>query len=110
MKNLGSILIVPFFLFALSGQVFGQQVLIDQGVRVEGLWCFPSYSDTLSWLFLPDEARLALDDALVWISERYGSQLEALRWVDAHQATQNHPVDLSTLRLHLAARHIQNPY
>ena len=63
MKNLGSILIVPFFLFALSGQVFGQQVLIDQGVRVEGLWCFPSYSDTLSWLFLPDEARLALDDA-----------------------------------------------
>ncbi|UWR05832.1 penicillin acylase family protein [Ruegeria sp. B32] len=37
-------------------------------------------------------ARLALDDALVWISERYGSQLESLRWGDAHQATHDHPV------------------
>jgi penicillin amidase len=37
-------------------------------------------------------ARLALDDALVWISERYGSALESLRWGDAHQATQDHPV------------------
>ncbi|MCB0854969.1 MAG: hypothetical protein KDD63_22260, partial [Bacteroidetes bacterium] len=63
MKNIGSFLLVPFFLFALSEQVFGQQVLLDQGVRVEGLWCFPSYSDSLSWLFLPEEARLALDDA-----------------------------------------------
>lgn len=39
-----------------------------------------------------DMARLALDDALVWISERYGSALESLRWGDAHQATQDHPV------------------
>ncbi|SHE43563.1 penicillin amidase [Ruegeria intermedia] len=39
-----------------------------------------------------DMARLALDDALVWISERYGSQLESLRWGDAHQATHYHPV------------------
>ncbi len=38
-----------------------------------------------------DMARLALDDALVWISERYGSALESLRWGDAHQATQDHP-------------------
>lgn len=39
-----------------------------------------------------DMARLALDDALVWISERYGGQLESLRWGDAHQATHDHPV------------------
>ncbi|WP_170338377.1 penicillin acylase family protein [Ruegeria arenilitoris] len=39
-----------------------------------------------------DMARLALDDALVWISERYGSQLESLRWGDAHQATHDHTV------------------
>jgi penicillin amidase len=38
-----------------------------------------------------DMARLALDDALVWIEERYGSQIEALRWGDAHQATHDHP-------------------
>jgi penicillin G amidase len=38
-----------------------------------------------------DMARLALDDALVWITERYGSTLESLRWGDAHQATHDHP-------------------
>ena len=37
-------------------------------------------------------ARLALDDALVWIGERYGTALESLRWGDAHQATHDHPV------------------
>ncbi len=36
-------------------------------------------------------ARLALDDAIIWISERYGPALESLRWGDAHQATQDHP-------------------
>ena len=39
-----------------------------------------------------DMARLALDDALIWIAERYGSQLESLRRGDAHQATHDHPV------------------
>ncbi len=38
-----------------------------------------------------DMARLALDDAIIWISERYGTALESLRWGDAHQATQDHP-------------------
>ncbi|WP_372893870.1 penicillin acylase family protein [Rhodosalinus sp.] len=37
-----------------------------------------------------DIARLALDDALVWIGERYGDDLESLRWGDAHQATHDH--------------------
>ena len=39
-----------------------------------------------------DMARLALDDALVWIEERYGTALESLRWGDAHQATHDHEV------------------
>ncbi|KIC22363.1 penicillin acylase family protein [Leisingera sp. ANG-Vp] len=39
-----------------------------------------------------DMARLALDDALIWIEERYGDALESLRWGDAHQAAQDHPV------------------
>ncbi len=39
-----------------------------------------------------DMARLALDDALIWIGERYGTALESLRWGDAHQATHDHPV------------------
>ncbi len=39
-----------------------------------------------------DIARLALDDALVWIAERHPGTLESLRWGDAHQATHDHPV------------------
>ncbi|RVV99786.1 penicillin acylase family protein [Mesobaculum littorinae] len=39
-----------------------------------------------------DMARLALDDALIWISEHYGTSLESLRWGDAHEATHDHPV------------------
>ncbi|MBB3994502.1 penicillin amidase [Sulfitobacter undariae] len=47
-----------------------------------------------------DMARLALDDALLEISQKYGSGLETLRWGDAHQATQDHPVlgDVPLLR------------
>ncbi len=40
----------------------------------------------------PEMARLALDDALLWINETWGLQLESLRWGDAHQATHDHPV------------------
>ena len=39
-----------------------------------------------------DLARLALDDAILWIEERYGPALESLRWGDAHQATHDHTV------------------
>lgn len=39
-----------------------------------------------------DVARLALDDALIWIDEKYGRNLESLHWGDAHQATHDHQV------------------
>ena len=39
-----------------------------------------------------DMARLALDDALIWIEETWGPALETLRWGDAHQATHDHAV------------------
>ncbi len=39
-----------------------------------------------------DIARLALDDALVWIAERHPGTLESLRWGDAHEATHDHQV------------------
>ena len=39
-----------------------------------------------------DIARLALDDALIWIDETYGDALESLRWGDAHQATHDHQI------------------
>lgn len=37
-------------------------------------------------------ASAALDDALLWLGEKYGGKLEALRWGDAHQATHDHQV------------------
>lgn len=37
-------------------------------------------------------ARTALDDALLWIAENHGGELEALRWGDAHEATHDHQV------------------
>ncbi len=39
-----------------------------------------------------DIARQSLDDALVWIGDRYGPNLESLRWGDAHEARHDHEV------------------
>ncbi|NJM82637.1 MAG: penicillin acylase family protein, partial [Tabrizicola sp.] len=39
-----------------------------------------------------DLARIALDDALLELSERYGRNIESWRWGDAHQAMHDHPV------------------
>ncbi len=39
-----------------------------------------------------DMARMSLDDALTEIGETWGSALESLRWGDAHEAVQDHPV------------------
>ncbi|MDD9721684.1 penicillin acylase family protein [Sulfitobacter sp. PR48] len=60
--------------------------------NVEGasVWCDVRQSAPVETC--PDMARLALDDALLWINEHWGTQLESLRWGDAHQATHDHPV------------------
>jgi hypothetical protein len=39
-----------------------QQVQIDRGARVEGLWCFPSAANPKNWYYLPQTARLASDE------------------------------------------------
>ncbi|MBL9054295.1 MAG: penicillin acylase family protein, partial [Tabrizicola sp.] len=39
-----------------------------------------------------DLSRMALDDALLSLSETYGPRLESWRWGDAHQAAHDHPV------------------
>jgi penicillin amidase len=39
-----------------------------------------------------DIARMALDDALLQLTETYGPAIESWRWGDAHQAAQDHPV------------------
>lgn len=39
-----------------------------------------------------DIARMALDDALVDLTQRYGPDIGSWRWGDAHEARQDHPV------------------
>ena len=36
-------------------------------------------------------AKAALDDAIIWIKDTYGLDLQSLRWGDAHEATHDHP-------------------
>lgn len=55
-----------------------------------GIWCDVLQSAPVETC--TDIARLALDDALVWITENVGSDVTALRWGDQHQAIQDHPV------------------
>jgi penicillin amidase len=61
-------------------------------------WCDVKQSSPIETC--TDIARMALDDALVWINENYGTALESLRWGDAHQAAHDHQVlgDVPVLR------------
>ena len=64
--------------------------LVFRDVDGAGAWCDVLQSAPVETC--SEMARLALDDALIWINETWGPQLESLRWGDAHQATQDHPV------------------
>ena len=68
----------PLFIERVYRDIFGASIWCDvlQSAPVENC---------------SDIARLALDDALLWVTETYGSALESLRWGDAHQATHDHP-------------------
>ena len=55
-----------------------------------GIWCDVIRTSDIE--SCPEIARLALDDALLWISEQYGDNLESLRWGDAHEAQHDHQV------------------
>lgn len=86
--------------------------LADQYTQVEPLFIERVYKDVNGasvWCDViqsapvescTDMARFALDDALLWIDERYGQALESLQWGDAHQAAHDHPVlgDVPLLR------------
>ncbi|KHA52297.1 penicillin acylase family protein [Sulfitobacter geojensis] len=69
----------PLFIERVFRDVNGASVWCDvlQSARVEDC---------------AEMARLALDDALLWINETWGPELESLRWGDAHQATHDHQV------------------
>lgn len=54
-----------------------------------GVWCDVLQSAPVETC--SDIARMALDDALVWLGDNYGATLESLRWGNAHVATHDHP-------------------
>ncbi|MBT9383232.1 penicillin acylase family protein [Pseudooceanicola sp. CBS1P-1] len=53
-------------------------------------WCDVVQTETVETC--DQIAQQSLDAALLWIKERYGDNLESLRWGDVHQAAQDHPV------------------
>ncbi len=70
-----------------------QPVFIERVYRnTEGasVWCDVIQSAAVE--SCTDIARIALDEALLGLVERYGPAVESWRWGDAHQATHNHPV------------------
>jgi penicillin amidase len=60
--------------------------------NIEGaaVWCDVIQSAAVETC--ADIARIALDDALLQLTETNGPDLESWRWGDAHQATHDHPV------------------
>lgn len=55
-----------------------------------GVWCDVIQSAAVE--SCAEIARIALDEALLRLSERWGNNMESWRWGDAHQATHDHPV------------------
>jgi penicillin G amidase len=53
------------------------------------VWCDVAQSARVETC--SEMAEAALDDALVWIKESYGQDLQSLRWGHAHEATHDHP-------------------
>ena len=82
--------------------LFVERVFRD--VQGASIWCDVLQSALQETC--PEMARLALDDALLWINETWGDNLESLRWGDAHQATHDHAVlgDVPVLRYFMNIR------
>lgn len=63
---------------------------VYRNVGGAGVWCDVIQSAAVE--SCTDIARIALDEALLELTERYGDNLESWRWGDAHQAMHDHPV------------------
>lgn len=63
---------------------------VFRNVEGAGRWC--DILQSAATETCTDIARLSLDDAILWLTEHYGKNIESWRWGDAHQAAQDHPV------------------
>jgi hypothetical protein len=79
MKRIATLLFL-FFICANTVTVSAQQIMIDRGVKAGELWCFPLLTDTLTYQYLPSDARLGTDDA-------GGPQFSFLRYVSNEKDT-----------------------
>ncbi len=68
--------------------IFIERVFRD--VEGAGIWCDVIQSAPKETC--TDIARVALDDALLWLDENAGGEQESLRWGDYHEVTHKHPV------------------
>ncbi|SEW18065.1 penicillin amidase [Aliiroseovarius sediminilitoris] len=68
--------------------IFIERVYRD--VEGAGIWCDVIQSAPKETC--TDIARVALDDALLWLDENAGGKQESLRWGDFHEVTHKHPV------------------
>ncbi|MGB3146208.1 MAG: penicillin acylase family protein [Paracoccaceae bacterium] len=73
--------------FNRAEPLFIERVFRD--IEGAGHWCDVMQSAPTE--SCSDIARLALDDALLDLTKRYGRALESWRWGDAHEARQDHP-------------------
>ena len=74
--------------FTHISPVFIERVFRDVGGASS--WCDVVQSAAVETC--AELSRIALDEALLRLTERYGPNLESWRWGDAHQATHDHPV------------------
>ena len=63
---------------------------VYRNVDGAGVWCDVIQSAVVETC--ADIARMALDDALLQLSETYGPNIESWRWGDAHEAQHDHSV------------------
>ncbi|QUS35471.1 penicillin acylase family protein [Falsirhodobacter algicola] len=99
-------LIAQAWLSALQDRLIRDELgpMADQFAHIEPVFLERVFSDTdgaAAWCDVvqsaeketcTDMARESLDDALLWLSEHYGRNIESWRWGDAHQATHDDPV------------------
>ena len=74
--------------FTAVSPVFIERVY--RNVDGASIWCDVIQSAAVE--NCSDLARMALDDALLSLTETYGPNIESWRWGDAHQAVHEHPV------------------
>ena len=104
-EHLPEPLIYSAWLRALQKRLIDDELgpLADEFSHVEPLFIervFRNTENASVWCDVAQSARIetcseiskaALDDAIIWLKDTYGQDLQSLRWGAAHEATHDHP-------------------